>query len=120
MIATLLLAIISVALFYSLTISNYSEFNLAGVTGSSGRIDEGERFRVKIGAEYGEVKRIMEGLGFEKRDLTKPNSCHGFTYPEELTPQLWFDNSWRKGTLCVITSRDKVAYLSWSYGIGFP
>ena len=116
----LLLAITVVAATYVLAISRHSELNRAGLLGASGRIDAGKKFGVSIGADYREVQDALEGLGFEERDLTKPQSCHGFDYPEHQEPQLWFDDSWRKGTLCVVTSGGSVVDLSWSYGMGFP
>lgn len=105
---------------YALLLSRHSEFNRAGLVGTSGRIDSGEKFGVSIGDDYRHIQERFQRIGFEKTELTKAQSCHGFDYPQHQRPELWFDKSWKKGTLCLVTSRDKVTYLSWSYGMGYP
>ena len=120
MVASLLVALASVGVGYATALSRHSAFNRAALAGSNGRIESGQKFGVAIGDEYDAVEMKFRELGFEQRELTKPQSCHGFTYASELTPHLWFDNSWRKGTLCVVSSGGRVKYLSWTYGLGFP
>lgn len=116
----LLLVSVVLGAAYVLVGSRHSPFNRAGLVGASGRIDAGEKFGVAIGADYNTNEELFKSLGFEKRELTKPKSCHGFDYSEHQDVQLWFDDSWRKGTLCVVSTRAKVVYVSWSYGVGFP
>ena len=120
MIAPLLVIVGLAGVSHALAVSRYSAFNRAGLVGSQGRISSGRKFGVGIGDDYHAVARAFGQLGFEERELTKPHSCHSFAYAAHLTPHLWFDNSWRKGTLCVVTSGDRVVYLSWAYGFGFP
>lgn len=105
---------------YTLGFSSYADFNRSGIFGSNGRIAMGSKFGVEIGDSYEKAKSLMLSLGFENPDLTKAGSCHGYDYGKEFEPHLWFDNSWRKGTICIITSSNKVRYVSWSYGLGFP
>jgi hypothetical protein len=107
-------------LLYALGFSQHAEFNRSGVSGSKGRITTGSKFGIKVGENYETARALMISLGFENPELTKAGSCHGYDYGEELEPHLWFDNSWRKGTICIITSSNKVQYVSWSYGVGFP
>jgi hypothetical protein len=105
---------------YALGISRYADFNLSGILGSKGRITNGSKFGIEVGENYETAKALMISLGFERSELTKEGSCHGYIYGTELEPHLWFDNSWRKGTICIVTSSNKVRYISWSYGLGFP
>ena len=118
--ASLLVALASAGVGYAAAISRYSAFNRAALAGSHGRLEAGEKFGIAIGDDYEAVEAKFTELGFERRELTKPQSCHGFTYAADLTPHLWFDNSWRKGTVCVVSSAGRVIYLSWTYGLGFP
>jgi hypothetical protein len=105
---------------YTLGFSRHAEFNRSGISGSKGRITTGSKFGIQVGENYETSRALMISLGFENPELTKTGSCHGYDYGEELEPHLWFDNSWRKGTICIITSSNKVQYVSWSYGAGFP
>ena len=105
---------------YTLGFSRHADFNRSGILGSKGRIATGSRFGINVGDNYETAKELMISLGFENAELTKAGSCHGYDYGKELHPHLWFDNSWRRGTICIITSSNKVQYVSWSYGMGFP
>lgn len=120
MIIWLLLVLAVVAIFFALALSPHSELNRAGLFGSNGRIDSGKKFGVRVGAHYKSADRTLRAFGFEQVDLTKAQSCHGFTYQEDKRVQLWFDKSWRKVAVCAVSSGDRVIYLSWSSGIGHP
>ena len=111
---------ILVFFLYTLGFSRHADFNRSGILGSKGRITTGSKFGIEIGENYETAKSLMLSLGFENPELTKAGSCHGYDYGKELEPHLWFDNSWRKGTICIITSSNKVRHVSWSYGLGFP
>jgi hypothetical protein len=116
----ILLAIASCGLLYGLALSENAEFNRAGLSGSRGRIDSGHRFGVSVGQHYESAAARMSRLGFEERELTRRNSCHGFDYSDDLKPVLWLDNSWRKGTICLVVSDGSIKFISWWYGIGNP
>jgi hypothetical protein len=105
---------------YTLGFSRYADFNRSGILGSKGRVGTGSKFGIEVGENYSKAKALMTSLGFENPELTKVGSCHGYDYGKEFELHLWFDNSWRKGTICIITSSDEVRYVSWSYGMGFP
>jgi hypothetical protein len=115
-----LIMIFIVGMFYIARVSRFSEFNRAGIIGSSGRIENGLKFGILIGSTYENVSKEMESLGFEKSNPTKVGFCHGFEYEKGLTPHLWRDASWRKGTICIVTDSAYVRYVSWTYGMGYP
>ena len=116
----LLIAIFVLGATYALAISDHSSFNRAGLTGASGRIETGEKFGVSIGDDPRDIDNRFRALGFKRVELTRARSCHGFDYAEDQNLQLWLDESWRRGTLCVVSAGSKITYLSWSYGMGFP
>ena len=105
---------------YALGLSRYGAFNRAGLFGSNGRIDAGRKFGVEVGNDYRSAQTKFRSLGFIQIDMAKSQSCHGYDYPIHEVPHLWFDDSWRKGTLCIVSSNNRIKYLSWSYGFGFP
>ncbi|WP_417616849.1 hypothetical protein [Parasphingorhabdus sp.] len=107
-------------LSYALGFSRYADFNRSGILGSNGHVVTGGKFGIEVGENYKRAEAVMMSLGFENPELTKAGSCHGYDYGKDLEPNLWFDNSWRKGTICIVTSSDKVRHISWSYGLGFP
>lgn len=109
-----------ILLVFAFGFSRYADFNRAGIMGSKGRVANGSKFGIEVGEHYSKSESLMASLGFENVQLTKDNSCHGYDYQDDMEPHLWFDNSWRKGTICVVTSSGKVKYVSWTYGMGFP
>jgi hypothetical protein len=114
------LLLLSTGAIYGLFLSPFAAFNRAGLWGSNGRIGEGERFGLSIGQSYQSAAARMSALGFEARPITKENSCHGHDYDRNRQLALWWDDSWRKGTICIVVLNGEVEYVSWMYGVGFP
>ena len=100
--------------------SPHASYNRAGIIGTTGRIDSGAKFGVTIGDVQWTAQKTFWKAGFYRVESTKPQSCHGFEYSKTQNIEVWFDDSWRRGTLCVVSSESKITHLSWSYGFGSP
>ena len=114
------LVLLTAGAAYALVLSQFAAFNRAGLWGSNGRISKGERFGLSIGQDYGSAAARMSALGFKTHAVTKDSSCHGFDYDRSRQLALWWDDSWRKGTICLVVLDGKVEYVSWMYGMGSP
>lgn len=115
-----LIAIAGAAGVYATRISRFAEFNRAGLFGSNGRISTGSKFGIKIGQDTGFAIREMESLKFAEAAPTSEHRCHGYVYDRDRSIMLWRDMSWRKGVICIISFEDRVEFVSWAYGMGYP
>jgi len=103
-----------------------SEWNRAAF-GTRGHLEQGERFGISIGdsklevADYLATRGLIDGttLGINETHYN-PQSCHNHTYGDEYEIQIWDDNSWRRGVICVAFFDGKLARMSWDYGIFQP
>ena len=103
------------------------ELDQAGFTSSSGYIESGTKFGIYIGMPVSDARQRLAGRGLSPVDLTRersfnsPQRCHGRTYGPDRHVELWWDNSWRRGTICLTSTRDKVASVSWHFNpVGAP
>ena len=121
-----ILTIIGIVLILSMTFLLSSERNRAA-WGSSGFIESGEKFSIKIGKNKKEVTSHLMALGL--RDVSEvgknethynPKRCHGYTYSDEYTVEVWSDDSWRRGIICVAYKENNLERMSWNYGMFQP
>jgi hypothetical protein len=115
-----LIAIVGAAGVYATSISRFAEFNRTGLFGSRGRISSGSKFGIKIGQDTGVAIREMKSLKFEEAESTSEHHCHSYVYDLDRKIMLWRDVSWRKGVICIISFEDRVEFVSWAYGMGYP
>jgi hypothetical protein len=81
-----------------------------------GRVVAGSKFNVSIGSavdlsagevlKFSSVKYGGEGYGGE---------CAGNEYGKEFRVVYFFDLSWRRGVICIISEGDIVREISWEY-----
>jgi hypothetical protein len=93
----------------------FDDFNRAGVLGSKGYLEEGSKFGVEVGLELGEARTVLREKGLRPVDLTAPSSCHGRTYSADRQLELWYDDTWRRGTICLSSVDRRVVSISWSF-----
>ncbi|MGE0653311.1 MAG: hypothetical protein AB7P12_16440 [Alphaproteobacteria bacterium] len=93
------------------------EFNRAGILSSEGYIEHGSKFGIDIGMNVAANRLVEHGL--EPVELTATHSCHGRAYGSERRVELWYDRTWRRGTICVSSEENRVASVSWIYNWTF-
>lgn len=91
------------------------EYNRAGVLSSRGVSTSGERFGVAIGMDSMQARDVLRRRGLTPVELTLAQSCHGRTYTSDEQVELWYDDTWRRGTICVVSRSSRVTVVSWSY-----
>ena len=96
------------------------EFNRAGVSASEGYVESGSKFGIEIGMSRDAAVNRLASRGLDQVDLTAPQSCHGRNYGPERQVELWYDRSWRRGTICLSSEENKIASISWVYNWGTP
>ena len=91
------------------------DFNRAGILASRGTIEEGSKFGVEIGMELDDAGHVLRERGLRPAALTAPASCHERTYSAERELELWYDDTWRRGTICLASVHGQVVSVSWRY-----
>lgn len=117
---------IAILAFGLLVIFLSNEWNRAA-WGSRGYIENGTKFGLSIGENKQKVidyltdKGLTDGttLGANYTDYN-PQQCLGRIYRDEYEVQIWDDNSWRRGIICVAFLDEKLIRLNWEYGMFQP
>lgn len=106
------LAAISVAVVAFLS----DPFNLAGVYGSQGFIRSGEKFNISVGGSRSQATAMLRKKGINAVAPTSTfHGCFVNPVPPSQQIELFWDRSWRRGTICIASSKDTVTALGWHY-----
>ena len=93
----------------------FDDFTRAGLLASQGHAEEGSKFGVEIGMELDDAGHGLRERGLRPVALTAPASCHGRIYAAEHELELWYDDTWRRGTICLASVNGRVESISWLY-----
>ena len=103
-----------------------NEWNRAAF-GSEGYIVEGEKFGLSIGASKEEItdylvhRGLVNGTQWGANETGyNPQRCHSHIYPDKYEVQIWVDESWRGGVICVAYLDSKLARVSWIFDMLAP
>jgi hypothetical protein len=96
------------------------EFNRAGILSSEGYIESGSKFGMEIGMSRDTAASRLSERGLEQVELTAQQSCHGRSYGPDRQVELWYDRSWRRGTICLSSTGNRIASVSWIYNWSAP
>lgn len=98
------------------------EFDQAAMTGGSrGHINSGAKFGIYVGMPMSHARQILSkrGLTFYERaspsNPTPPHACLGRRYPANRHIEVWADDSWRRGTICLSSTEEKVVSVAWHF-----
>src|SRR5580658_4890877 len=103
--------LIALALFAaSFVYFSHDKYNRMAITSNSGFMNNGEMFDVRIGMRMDEATVRILSHHFKpwirenyEADSDQPN-CLGHSFPKSFSAAYYFDDSWRRGSLCVIYS----------------
>jgi hypothetical protein len=104
------------AIFYFLS----DEYNRVAVLGSEGSIDSGSKFGLEIGMLRSDADAILNTRGLELVESFYGGSCLNRSYPDDQRIEVWSDDSWRRGTICLASKNDTVDSIGWFYSWGQP
>lgn len=103
-----------------------NEWNRAAF-GSEGHIEKGTKFGLSIGDSKKEITEYLVDRGMIEKSGRganetgyNPQSCHLHIYVEKYEVELWADESWRRGTICVAYLDGKLTRVSWIYSMLSP
>jgi len=121
----LLLALAALASLYVFLSSERNQ----DVISSKGFIDRGSKFGVTIGQSKSVVDNGLRQRGYAigssassmkiNGSHTK-NHCYSKPIADNLIPVIYYDNTWRRGSLCVVYLEEKVKEIHWWYDMFAP
>ena len=117
---------IAILAFGLLAIFLSNEWNRAA-WGSEGYIENGTKFGLTIGESKPEVAIYLTSRGLINETTVginethyNPQSCYNYIHGAEYEVELWRDDSWRRGSICIAFLDGKLARVSWWYGMFQP
>lgn len=96
-----------------------NEWNRAAF-GSIGYIEQGKKFGIIIGSPLTEKIEALKARGFIHELPTKKHSCFGRDYPENIKLDLIYDDSWRRGSICIGSKSGVITSINWRYDMFRP
>jgi len=92
-----------------------SPLTRVAITRSKGKIDEGRFLDVEIGSMSAAAHKALTDRGFRHIERTQGGNCMGIFYEANFEVNLYFDDSWRRGTICVASIDGRVRSVRWYY-----
>lgn len=96
------------------------EFNRAGILSSEGYIESGSKFGIGIGSGAYEASERLSRQGLELSPEDGRSNCLDRNYEASHAVQVWEDNSWRRGTICLESFDEKVVSIGWYFSWAAP
>lgn len=90
-----------------------SERNRAAIFERSGSVRAGGKFGISIGAPEGESIQELQQRGWYHVGHQEGGYCIRTPYPPGNSVHIFFDESWRKITFCVVSKNRRVVALQW-------
>jgi len=95
---------------------------------SKGSIQQGTIFGVHIGDTRPIADEYLNNIGYLTlnpspmtiRGVSTRNHCYSKEIPNNLTPVMYRDGSWRRGSLCVVYDEGRVSEINWWYDMFAP
>lgn len=109
-----LLAALVVTYFFIL-----DDFQKAGI-GSIGFRDSGSKFGVEIGVDLTSARSHLTANGLRLYEEDFFGQCLGFSYPKDQDLEVWVDETWRYGSICLASVGEKVVSIRWHYTFDAP
>ena len=90
--------------------------SIRAINSDYGFTNSGSIFDVSIGSNISNASRNLKLHSFDVYEVGKTGDCLSHGYPGKYRINVYSDDSWRKGTLCVIyDSAGIVRFIEWSY-----
>jgi uncharacterized membrane protein len=97
-----------------------SPLTRTGLMRSKGSISEGSFLGINIGESASTAGIKIARMGFRTIESSYGRNCMGIHYPEDYHVVLYYDNSWRNGTICVASIAGRVRGIRWYYDFLSP
>lgn len=80
-----------------------------------GFIDSGSKFGIRIGDSRNSAIKRLEDIGLRQLGNIVENSCLGYSYTPSKKLDIFLDNSWRRGTICLSSDKNTIESIRWHY-----
>ena len=111
LIGSILVALIAVAIAFV-----SSEENRLALRSDYGYLSSGAKFDVKVGSEVEGVPQALQRHYFKLYRRSSSGTCLSHDYDPKYRIDVFSDDSWRRGTVCVVYDQGgRVRHVEWSY-----
>lgn len=94
-----------------------SELNRTALFNSAGYRAEGQKFGIKIGDQRSAaIAQLERTSNIRLHHTSKGGTCLMRTYDSSVIIDVFIDNSWRHGSICLASLDNKIHEISWLFG----
>lgn len=98
----------------------WSPITRVALARSKGIIDQGSFLGVQIGQSPLMADLRMDQMGLRLIEQSHGMNCMGIHYSPRYEVRLYYDSSWRSGTVCVASVDGRIASIRWYYDFLSP
>src|SRR5688500_8797526 len=91
------------------------EFGRSALFDSTGRIESGEKFGVRVGEPIQEAQRRLQSDGWRKVETAEDARRCGFIEMKSHDQTSYFQSSWTSGVVCVGHNGQRVSEVAWTF-----
>lgn len=78
-----------------------------------GFIEHGSRFGISVGQKYERLPSVLPNSHLNLVGIQHGGYCYHHNYPDNEIVSVYYDQSWRKMTVCIGEKAGRVASLQW-------
>jgi hypothetical protein len=107
--------VVLVASFLFIWWSRLDPLDKLGIASGSGRIASGNFIEINVGERAVRAREILTRRGLVLSRSSNGGNCYGHEYDSSYYVEVYIDNSWRNGSVCVASKGGIISELSWFY-----
>jgi hypothetical protein len=92
-----------------------SEANRSALFAQEGVATTGRRFGISMGESEHSAVATLSKVGWRYDHRQNGGNCVRHAYPATKTMTVLFDKSWRKGTICLISTSARIDAVEWYF-----
>lgn len=93
------------------------ELSRTALFDSTGHVVDGKKFGISIGGNRGDaVTHLRHMRSLRWHETTKGGICLMRRYTSDITVDVFIDESWRHGSICLASRRDRIEEIAWFFG----
>lgn len=116
----LFLVVTLAVIIFGVVLCCQDELTKAAIMQENRRISSGSFAGASIGDPRAQARRFFLSRGLSLSRVSRGGDCYGNRYPEEILLEVYIDDTWRNGSVCVASENGRIKELSWFYSFWSP
>jgi hypothetical protein len=96
------------------------ELNRTAFHQEHGHIANGKKFGISVGAPAYVAQGVLNARGLILARRSDGGNCYGRMYPKQYNLIVYFDGTWRHGSVCIASINNQIKEISWFYSFLSP